>query len=75
MTRRVVGRKFDDDERAILRTSAEDFTRRYEGSSDLAESLLRVGDSQVDTSIGAPTQAAWMMVATEILNLDEGLNK
>jgi hypothetical protein len=76
MSRRVVGRRFDDDERAIVRASADDFTERYRSDPENATRLLGVGDSPVDTTaLAAPEQAAWMMVASELLNLDEGLNK
>jgi len=76
MSRRVVGRRFDDDERAIVRASVDDFMNRYQADPESAAQLLAVGETPVDTTVlPAPAQAAWMMVASQILNLDEGLNK
>lgn len=75
LSMRVVGRRFDEDERTILRASIADFTKRYAAQPEAAAQLLAIGTSPVDASVAAPEQAAWMMVATEISNLDEALNK
>jgi hypothetical protein len=37
--------------------------------------LVDVGEKKRDTSIPEPELAAWMMVASEMLNLDETLTK
>ena len=34
-----------------------------------------VGDSPVNTSLPAVEQAAWMIVASQIMNTDQALNK
>jgi hypothetical protein len=34
-----------------------------------------VGDSKADASLDVPTLAGWTMLANELLNLDEVLNK
>ena len=56
--------------------------RRYAGfvameqdhPKDAAE-LIAVGESKADPTLDAPTLAAWTMLANELMNLDEVLNK
>ena len=40
-----------------------------------AEELLAVGETKPDAKLDAPTLAAYTMVANELMNLDEALNK
>jgi hypothetical protein len=75
MALRLLGRPFDADENAILRQSLGRLLARYESDPEAASRLLEIGDTPVDTTIPAATQAAWTMVAGTILNLDEALNK
>jgi Protein of unknown function (DUF1553)/Protein of unknown function (DUF1549) len=72
---RLLARPLDDAEHLILSSSLETLLTHYEASPDEAASLLAVGVSPVDATIPAPTQAAWMMVASELLMLDEVLMK
>jgi hypothetical protein len=39
------------------------------------EESLPVGESQADPTLDGPTLAAWTMLANELMNLDEVLNK
>ena len=43
--------------------------------SDDAKKLIHVGDSKPDASIPEAEFAAWTMLASSVLNLDEALNK
>jgi hypothetical protein len=40
-----------------------------------ARSLVEIGEKKRDASIPEPELAAWTMVASEMLNLDETMNK
>ena len=40
-----------------------------------AKKLLGIGESKADPAVNAGTLAAWTMLANEMLNLDEILNK
>ena len=40
-----------------------------------AEALLKVGDSKSDEKLPKAELAAWTMVCSQLLNLDEVLNK
>jgi hypothetical protein len=50
-------------------------TQRYRRDGNAAVELIRVGQSQPDGRIGAPELAAWTIVASAILNLDETITK
>jgi hypothetical protein len=47
----------------------------YQAQPKAAEELLAIGDSKPDAKLDRPTLAAYTMVANELLNLDEVLNK
>jgi hypothetical protein len=49
--------------------------KHYSANPKDARSLLKIGEKRVDTSISAPELAAWTMIASEMLNLDETINK
>ena len=47
----------------------------YQSHPDEAAELLAVGESKADPSLDPATLAAWTMLANELMNLDEFLNK
>ena len=48
---------------------------KYRNDGAAAKKLLAVGESPRDATLDAAEVAAWAMVATAILNLDETLNR
>ena len=40
-----------------------------------AQKLLAVGESPADEKLPAPELAAWTLVASQVMNLDESLTK
>jgi len=75
MARRLLARPLRDDERAVVEASLNDLLTHYKQHSEDAKKLIAVGESKPDTSIDPPTLAAWTMLANELMNLDEVLNK
>ncbi len=75
MSERLLARPLDEREKAVFLKSVTEFTDSYSKKPDAALELVKVGDSPPDTKVPAPEQAAWTMVASEFLNLDETLNK
>ena len=75
MTARVLSRPFEPGERAVLKRELKDLLRHYDTHLSEAKKLLNVGESKADAKLSAPEFAAWTMLASNILNLDEGLNK
>jgi hypothetical protein len=59
----------------IARASLNDLLASYKSAPHDAHELLEVGESKVDESLDPPTLAAYTMVANELMNLDEVLNK
>jgi hypothetical protein len=58
-----------------VRGSAQKFSEHYTGHVDEAAKLITVGDSKPDASIPPEELATWTMVANQLMNLDELLNK
>ena len=75
MTARLVARRFDDKERETSKRAYRDFLRFYDGKLDEAKKLISQGDSKPDPSLPAPEFAAMTLLANELMNLDEVLNK
>ena len=49
--------------------------KHYAADPKAARDLVSVGEKKSDASIPAPELAAWTMVASEMLNLDETVTK
>ena len=49
--------------------------KHYAADPKAAHELVEVGEKKSDPSIPAPELAAWTMVASEMLNLDETITK
>ncbi len=60
---------------SVLSSSLAQMKRHYEADPQDARKLIAVGEKKADAAIPAPELAAWTMVASEMLNLDETLNK
>ncbi len=75
VTLRLLARRLDDAERDVARRSYEGLVEVYRAAPDEAQRLLRVGDSLPDDTLPAAESAAWTMLVTQVLNLDEALNK
>ncbi|MEQ8784857.1 MAG: DUF1553 domain-containing protein [Pirellulaceae bacterium] len=71
----VLGRGAEKRELAVLLADQKEFLAYYESKTDDAEALVSVGESKVDKTLDAAELAAWTMVASEVMNLDEALNK
>jgi hypothetical protein len=75
VTLRVLARTFTPAERKVARSAYDDFLTHYDADWVAATQLLAVGDSHADQSLPAAEFAAMTMVASQIFNLDEALNK
>ena len=60
---------------AVLQKSFEQMEQHYAHDPRAARELVSIGEKPRDPSIPAPELAAWTIVASEGLNLDETLNK
>lgn len=75
MTARVLARPLDAPEREIVRGAYQDYLNHYQSNPSDADSLLSVGESPLDGVPPRAELAALTMVANQLLNLDEALNK
>ena len=72
---RLLGRKFAADERVVVRRTLDAALATYGANPAAARQLLAVGDSPADEKLPAPELAAWTLVASQVMNLDESLTK
>jgi hypothetical protein len=71
----LLARPFRPEELTIVRGSLKKFERHYSAKSEDAKKLVTVGESKPNAKVPVPQLAAWTMVANELMNLDEVLNK
>jgi Protein of unknown function (DUF1553)/Protein of unknown function (DUF1549)/Planctomycete cytochrome C/Concanavalin A-like lectin/glucanases superfamily len=60
---------------STLTSSLNQMQKHYAADPKAASALIGVGEKKSDPSIPAPELAAWTMVASEMLNLDETVTK
>ncbi len=75
MAERLLARPLRAPEKRIAESGLNDLLAHYRQSPRDTAELLAVGDSKPDAKLDAPTLAAYTMVANELMNLDENLNK
>ncbi len=75
LTLRVLARPFTPAERKLVRGSFDDFLAHYRARPYEAQKLVATGASKPDASLAEPELAAWTMVASQLLNLDEALSR
>lgn len=71
----AVSRQPTSDEIEVLQNALARERRRYAENPDAAEALLEVGESPRDPHLAETEHAAWMQVATLVLNLSETLTR
>jgi hypothetical protein len=72
---RLLARPFNEEEVSVIRESLDDLLANYKAQPEEAKKLIAVGESKADASLDAVQLAAWTMLANELMNLDEVLNK
>jgi hypothetical protein len=75
MAERVLARPLRSRELKITGSVLQSMLAHYQSTPKDAEALLSVGESKADPKLDKPTLAAYAMVANELMNLDEVLNK
>jgi len=71
----LLAREFRPQEIEIIRASLDDLLAYYGQHPQDAALLLEVGETPADATIDPATLAAWTMLANQLMNLDEVLNK
>ena len=75
MSSRLLARALDQTERAVVRHAYADYLRFYDSHPAEAQAALSVGESKPGQKLGKAEFAALTMVANQLMNLDEVLNK
>lgn len=72
---RLLARPLSDAERAVVAGSLRGLLEYYGSHPDEAKQLVAVGESKPSADLPRADLAAWTMLANELFNLDEVLNK
>jgi len=75
ITRRLLARPLRPEEKAVVRATLEDLLAFYKEHGDEAGKLIAVGESKPDSTMDPAELAAWTVLANQVMNLDEALNK
>ena len=75
ITKPLLARSLAPEERTVLRKMEQDFLIHYQNDWAGATSLLAVGESKINPKIDSAEWAAWTLIASEVLNMDEALTK
>ena len=75
MARRLLARELRPEEREIVLGVLSDLREHYKNAEEDAKALVEVGASEVKSEAPAVELAAYTMVANQMMNLDEVLNK
>jgi hypothetical protein len=75
VARRLLARPLRPEESQSALAALDDLVRYYKAHSQEAIALLGVGQSKADPALDASLLAAWTMLANQLMNLDEVLNK
>lgn len=73
--RLVTARRPSAGEKAVLKSALSNFVSKYEQDREAAKKLISVGDSPLNEQFASSELAAYTMLASLLLNLDETLNK
>lgn len=75
MALRLLARKLGEREKAVVKSAYRDFLNYYDSNPAEARGLLSIGEAPVENSLVTAESAALTMVANQLMNLDEVLNK
>jgi hypothetical protein len=75
ITTRLAGRKFEAEERIIVRKSHVAAVSGFQVHSDDARQFIATGATPPPEGVDVPELAAWTLLASQILNLDETITR
>ena len=74
ISQRLLSRTLEDDELKIIETTYNKALEKFNATPEQAEKLVSIGESK-PKSTEQPVLASWTLIASQILNMDETLNK
>jgi hypothetical protein len=75
MARRLLARPLRPEEVQVVKGVHDDLLAHYKAEPEAAKKLVAVGESKADPKLDPADLAAWTMIANQMMNLDEVLNK
>ncbi|MFK7911649.1 MAG: PSD1 and planctomycete cytochrome C domain-containing protein [Akkermansiaceae bacterium] len=75
IARLLISRSMRESEIRVVHSTYQDALKEFTTKPEDAKKLINVGESVPDSSLPAEQLAAWTIVANQILNMDETLNK
>lgn len=75
LAQRILLRPLTDAENKIVTATATDLENEFQSAPDRAKAFLAIGDTKPDPALPAVQVATFGMIASQLLNLDETLNK
>lgn len=75
ITRLLINRKLDQYEREHIRESHAGFLAEFQEQPEEAKKFVSVGVTPVPEGVSLPELAAWTLVSSQILNLDETITR
>ena len=75
ITTRLLARELRPVERDVARRTYRQFVEHYGSNSREAENCWQTGESAPDEALPPAESAAWTMLTSQVMNLDEVLNK
>jgi hypothetical protein len=75
ITLRLLSRPLTAAERQLAKNTLEAGLEFYSSDAEAAAALINTGETKPDPKLEASAVAAWTLVASQIFNLDESLNK
>jgi hypothetical protein len=75
ITARLLNRALDAEERKIITGTFSDISATFTKDPNAAAELLKTGSTPADTTLPPAELAAWTLLASQILNLDEAVTR
>jgi len=75
ITMRLLSRDLEEREREVARRAYDGFFALYGANPSESQALLAIGESPPDDGLAVAASAAWTMLTSQLMNLDEVLNK
>lgn len=75
ISERLLARPLRSEENQVVEATLKELLDYYAAHDEDAKQLISVGETKPDAALNPATLAAWTMLANEMMNLDEVLNK
>lgn len=75
ITLRLMARELDTGEKELATDTLNQILEQFNEQPEEAAKLIEVGEKPTESSLPAPELAAWTVIASQVLNLDETLTK